>query len=160
TDDGGEHWKVISPDLTREDPGTPANLDPPTAANKPGPGTRFGVIYAIAPSRLADGDLWVGTDDGLIWRTRDEGQHWTNVTPPALTPWSKVGIIDASHFDADTAYAAIDRHRLDDNHPYIYRTHDGGKHWDLITHGLPSGEFVNVVREDPVRRGLRSEEHT
>jgi photosystem II stability/assembly factor-like uncharacterized protein len=154
TDDGGEHWTVISPDLTREEPGAPANLDAVTAANKPGAGTRFGVIYAIAPSRLADGDLWVGTDDGLIWRTRDEGQHWTNVTPPALTAWSKVGIIEASHFDAETAYAAVDRHRLDDFKPYIYRTRDGGRSWQLAASGIPDGSFVNAVREDPVRRGL------
>ncbi|HEV8582578.1 MAG TPA: hypothetical protein VGX68_26220 [Thermoanaerobaculia bacterium] len=154
TDDGGEHWTVISPDLTREDPGAPANLDAPTAANKPGPGTRFGVIYAIAPSLLADGDLWVGTDDGLIWRTKDEGRHWTNVTPPELTPWSKVGIIDASHFDVETAYAAVDRHRLDDFKPYIYRTRDGGRSWQSIAGGIPDGSFVNAVREDPVRKGL------
>ena len=77
-----------------------------------------------------------------------------NVTPAALTPWSKVGIIDASHFDAETAYAAVDRHRLDDFKPYIYRTHDGGKHWDPIANGIPDGSFVNAVREDPVRKGL------
>ncbi|HWW60668.1 MAG TPA: hypothetical protein VN181_04800, partial [Thermoanaerobaculia bacterium] len=113
TEDGGNHWSVISPDLTREDPGAPPNLDAVTAALRPGTGTRFGVVYAIAPSRLAANDIWVGTDDGLIWRTRDEGGHWENVTPRALTPWSKVGIIDASHFDGETAYAAVDRHRLD-----------------------------------------------
>ena len=152
TEDGGNHWTVISPDLTRENPGIPANLDPATAALKPGPGSRFGVIYSIAPSRLADHDIWVGTDDGQIWRTKDEGAHWQNITPPALTPWSKVGIIDTSHFDPETAYAAIDRHRLDDFRPYIYRTHDGGKTWQLIAGGLQS--FVNVVREDPVRKGL------
>ncbi|HEX7420392.1 MAG TPA: hypothetical protein VF505_10930, partial [Thermoanaerobaculia bacterium] len=152
TDDGGRHWTVISPDLTRENPGAPANLDPTTAAVKAGPGTRFGVIYAIAPSRLADHDIWAGTDDGQIWRTRDEGAHWTNITPAALTAWSKVGIIDASHFDAETAYAAVDRHRLDDFKPYVYRTHDGGKTWQLIADGLPI--VVNVVREDPVRKGL------
>jgi photosystem II stability/assembly factor-like uncharacterized protein len=152
TDDGGRHWTVISPDLTRENPGTPANLDAATAALRPDPTGRLGVIYAIAPSRLADHDLWVGTDDGLIWRTRDEGAHWENITPAALTPWSKVGIIDSSHFDAETAYAAIDRHRLDDFRPYVYRTHDGGKSWQLIANGLPT--FVNAVREDPVRRGL------
>jgi len=154
TEDGGEHWTVISPDLTRENPGAPSNLDPATAANRPGEGSRFGVIYAIAPSRTADHDLWVGTDDGLIWRTRDEGAHWTDVTPAALTPWSKVGIIDASHFDAETAYAAVDRHRLDDFKPYIYRTHDGGRQWQLIAAGIPDGSFVNAVREDPVRKGL------
>ena len=152
TDDGGEHWSVISPDLTREDPGIPPNLDAATATLRPGVGTRFGVIYSIAPSRVADHDLWAGTDDGQIWRTHDEGGHWTNVTPSALTPWSKVGIIEASHFDAGTAYAAVDRHRLDDFKPYIYRTHDGGKSWQPIANGLPT--TVNVVREDPVQKGL------
>jgi photosystem II stability/assembly factor-like uncharacterized protein len=152
TEDGGKHWTVISPDLTRESPGAPANLDPITAALRATAGPHLGVIYAIAPSRLADRDLWVGTDDGLVWRTLDEGAHWTNITPAALTPWSKVAIIETSHFDADTAYAAIDRHRLDDFRPYVYRTRDGGKSWQLIANGLPT--TVNVVREDPVRRGL------
>jgi photosystem II stability/assembly factor-like uncharacterized protein len=154
TEDGGEHWTVISPDLTRENPGVPANLDPVTAVNADEPGPRRGVIYAIAPSRLADHDLWVGTDDGLIWRSRDEGGHWTDVTPPDLTPWSKVGILDTSHFDAETAYAAVDRHRLDDFKPYIYRTHDGGQHWQWIAGGIPDGSFVNAVREDSMRPGL------
>ena len=154
TDDGGQHWTVISPDLTRENPAIPTNLDPVTASNKAQPGARQGVIYAIAPSRTHDHDLWAGTDDGQIWRTHDEGAHWDNVTPPALTAWSKVGIIDASHFDGDTAYAAIDRHRLDDFHPYIYRTHDGGKSWQLIANGIADIAAVNVVREDPVRPGM------
>src|SRR5437762_5254825 len=125
TDDGGKHWSAISPDLTRENAAMPPNLDAATAALATGP--RMGVIYTIAPSRLADKDLWIGTDDGQIWRTRDEGAHWTNVTPPALTAWSKVGIIETSHFDAETAYAAIDRHRLDDVRPYVYRTHEDRK---------------------------------
>ena len=103
---------------------------------------------------MADRDLWVGTDDGLIWRTRDEGEHWTNVTPKALQPWSKVGILEASHFDAETAYAAVDRHRLDDFKPYVYRTRDGGAHWQLAVAGIPGGSFVNAVREDPVKKGL------
>src|SRR5436305_742584 len=150
TDDGGKHWSVISPDLTRDPAPIPPNLDAATAALATGP--RMGVIYTIAPSRLADHDLWAGTDDGQIWRTRDEGAHWTNVTPPALTAWSKVGIIETSHFDAETAYAAIDRHRLEDVKPYVYRTHDGGKTWQLVADGLTS--FVNAVREEPVRRGL------
>lgn len=152
TDDGGHHWAPISPDLTREDPGAPANLDPITAANRAQPGPRQGVIYAIAPSRTADRDIWAGTDDGLIWRTKDEGSTWQNITPPVLTSWSKVGVIETSHFDSETAYAAIDRHRLDDFKPYIYRTHDGGKSWKLIADGLST--FVNVVREDSVRPGL------
>jgi photosystem II stability/assembly factor-like uncharacterized protein len=152
TEDGGSHWSVISPDLTRENPPDPPNLDPLSAANKARPGQRQGVVYAIAPSRLADHDIWVGTDDGSIWRTRDEGANWKNITPPALTPWSKVGIIDTSHFDAETAYAAVDRHRLDDLKPYVYRTHDGGKSWTLAADGI--GACVNSVREDPVRKGL------
>ncbi len=154
TMDGGRHWTVISPDLTREDPGVPATLDPAAAADAPRPGRRHGVIYAIAPSRLADHDLWIGTDDGLVWRTRDEGAHWENVTPAGLGPWSKVGIIDPSHFDGESAYAAVDRHRLDDSRPYVYRTHDGGRTWTLAATGIPAGSFVNAVREDPVRRGL------
>jgi len=154
TDDGGEHWTPISPDLTREDPGTPPNLDPVTAADHQQIGARRGVIYTIAPSRRADRDLWVGTDDGLVWRTRDEGEHWANVTPQALAPWSKVGILEVGHFDAETAYAAVDRHRLDDRKPYVYRTHDGGRHWQLAAGGIPDGSFVNAVREDPVRAGL------
>jgi len=152
--DGGEHWDVISPDLTREDPGTPKTLDAPTAALHLQMGPRRGVIYAIAPSRRADHDLWVGTDDGKVWRTRDEGAHWQDVTPAALGPWSKVGIIEASPHDAETAYLAVDRHRLDDRRPYVYRTHDGGRHWELIVDGIAATHFVNAVREDPVQRGL------
>ncbi len=154
TDDHGEHWQSISPDLTREDPGVPKNLDPVTAADNLGQGPRRGVVYALAPSPAADGLIWAGTDDGLIWRTRDDGAHWDNLTPKPLTPWSKVSVIDASAFAADSAYAAIDRHRLDDQRPYIYRTHDGGKSWQLIVSGIPGNEPVNVVRADPVRKGL------
>ncbi|HVT03121.1 MAG TPA: hypothetical protein VHL58_07045 [Thermoanaerobaculia bacterium] len=154
TDDGGQHWTVISPDLTRENPGAPPNLDPITADLNPHSGSRLGVIYALAPSRLADHDLWVGTDDGLIWRTKDEGQHWDNITPAGLGAWSKVGIIDVSHFDPETAYAAVDRHRIEDTRPYIYRTHDGGKSWKMVSSGIPEGSFVNAIREDPIRKGL------
>jgi photosystem II stability/assembly factor-like uncharacterized protein len=154
TADGGEHWATISPDLTREDPGVPANLDALTAANNLGTGPRRGVIYAIAPSPLDAKLLWLGTDDGLIWRSDDDGAHWDNVTPTALTPWSKVGMLEASHFEAGTAYAAIDRHRLDDRKPYIYRTRDSGKHWTEIVTGIRDGDFVNAVREDPKHRGL------
>ena len=154
TTDGGKHWEKISSDLTRENPGVPANLDPVTAQDAAVRGLRKGVIFAIAPSPLADGLLWCGTDDGLIWVTRDDGKHWENVTPKELLPWSKVGILEASHFDPQTAYAAIDRHRLDDLAAHIYRTRDGGRTWNRIARGIPTGSYVNVVREDPQRRGL------
>ena len=153
TANGGQTWSIISPDLTQRVNTVPANLDEPTIDDSTGL-TRRGVVYSIAPSPIRAGRIWAGTNDGLIWLTRDEGVHWQNVTPAGLTPWSKVGIIDASHFDADTAYAAIDRHRLDDTHPYIYRTHDAGKHWTSIVRGIPATGFVNVVREDPARKGL------
>ena len=155
TKDGGQSWQVLSPDLTREDPGVPPNLDASAAANvNPGEGKRRGVIYTIAPSPLVAGEIWVGTDDGLIQVTRDDGKTWHNVTPPDLTPWSKVGIIDASRHDRNTVYAAIDRHRLEDLKPHIQRTHDGGRTWKEIVKGIPEGSFVNAVREDPVRKGL------
>ena len=153
TRDGGGTWATISPDLTREDPGVPSNLDPITAAD----GLtvkRRGVIYTITPSPVSAGLIWIGTDDGLIQVTRDDGKTWTNVTPQSLTAWSKISLIEASHFDAATAYAAVDRHRLDDLKPYIYRTHDGGKTWQETSNGIPEGSYVHVVREDPERQGL------
>ena len=154
TGDGGRHWKTISPDLTRESPAVPANLDAVTATNNLGNGPRRGVIYSIAPSPLDAKLLWIGTDDGLVWRSSDDGGHWNNVTPATIDDWSKVGMLEASHFDRDVAYAAIDRHRLDDRKPYIYRTRDGGKSWQAVVGGIRDGDFVNAVREDPARRGL------
>jgi photosystem II stability/assembly factor-like uncharacterized protein len=157
TRDGGQTWTPISPDLTRVDPGVPPTLDPSTAKDTATKTPRRGVIYDIGTSPVRDGLIWVGTDDGLIWRTDDDGGHWTNVTPPSLLPWSKVGIIEPSHFDANVAYAAIDRHRVDDQRPIILRTRDGGRTWTEITNGLPRDggpNSVNVVREDPVRPGL------
>jgi len=154
TVDGGGHWTKASPDLTRENPTVPGSLDPGTAEDSDVKGPRRGVIYAIALSPLSAGRIWCGTDDGLIWLSKDDGKTWRDVTPKDLTAWSKVGIIEASHFDAEIAYAAIDRHRLDDLTPIILRTTDGGKTWTSIAKGIPNGSFVNVVREDPVRRGL------
>ena len=153
TGDSGASWKRISPDLTRATVGPLPNLNEATVADDTGL-KRPGVVYWIAPSPVKLHEIWAGTNDGLIWLTRDEGQHWMNVSPQMPGPWSKVGVIDASHFDSETAYAAIDRHRMDDNHPYIYRTHDGGRHWKLVVAGIPEGQFVNVVREDPRRKGL------
>ncbi|MBZ5607411.1 MAG: glycoside hydrolase [Acidobacteriia bacterium] len=149
---GGHSWDVISPDLTREkyDVAPSVGVFSDEARKQ---ATRRGVIYAIAPSHLDVNVIWAGTDDGLIHVTRDGGKTWNNVTPPELTPWSKVSQLDASHFDDLTVYAAINRFRLDDLKPHIYRTHDGGKTWKEIVNGLPDGP-VNTVREDPVRKGL------
>jgi photosystem II stability/assembly factor-like uncharacterized protein len=153
TTDAGNSWQVISPDLTRESYETPKNLGVFAAAD-PEKGKHRGVIYAVAPSFKEANTIWAGTDDGLIHITRDGGKTWQNVTPPQLVPWSKVSIIEASHFDAGTAYAAINSFRLDDLRAHIYRTRDFGKTWMEITKGIPSGGASNVVREDPVRKGL------
>jgi len=153
TRDGGNSWQIISPDLTQEDPGVPPTLGVFVESDQ-AKGKHRGVIYSIAPSPKDGNLIWIGTDDGLIQVTHDAGKAWQNVTPPELTPWSKLAQMDASHFDTSTVYAAVSRFRLDDLHPYIYRTHDGGKTWEKIVQGLPEDEPVNTVREDPERKGL------
>jgi photosystem II stability/assembly factor-like uncharacterized protein len=151
TTDGGNSWEAISSDLSRENPGIPASVGAlvPKNADK-----QRGVIYALAPSFKNVETLWAGTDDGLIWQTGDGGKNWSDITPKELTAWSKVTQISASHFNEETAYASVSRLRINDNHPYIYRTHDGGKSWKLIVAGLPDFGPVDTVREDPVRKGL------
>lgn len=153
TTNGGESWSQISQDLTREDPGVPANLNEAAAGDAP-TDIRRGVIYTIAPSPLRASMIWIGTDDGLIQLTNDDGKTWQNVTPPTVTPWSKVVMIEASHFDVNEAYAAFERHQLTDYEPHILRTRDAGKTWAEITSGLPAGVYVQTVKEDPERRGL------
>lgn len=153
TTNGGQAWDQISPDLTRKTWEPPKNVGIYSASPEARP-TQRGVIYTIAPSYTDENTIWVGTDDGLIHLTRDGGKNWQDVTPLALTPWAKVSIMDASHFDVNTAYAAINTFRLDDLRPHIYRTRDGGKTWTHITSGIPDGGVINVVREDPKRKGL------
>ena len=153
TKDGGNSWQIISPDLTREDPGVPPSLGVFVEAD-PEKGKHRGVIYSIAPSPKDGGLIWVGTDDGLIQVTHDGGKSWQKVTPPDLMPWSKIAQLDASHFDTGTVYAAVNRFRLDDLRPHIYRTHDSGKTWQQTVNGIGESEPVNAVREDPERKGL------
>lgn len=153
TTTGGHTWDVLSPDLSRPAPAVPENIGvyrTPEMAKQP----RRGVIYAVAPSYTKAETIWAGTDDGLVHVTRDGGKTWKDVTPPGLTAWSKVSIIDAGRFADGTAYAAVNRIRLGDQKPHIYRTHDGGKTWTEVVRGLPDGAPVNAVREDPVRKGL------
>ena len=153
TTDGGENWTKISDDLTRVDPGVPPNIDAVAAQDAP-PDKRRGVVYTIAPSPIRAPLIWIGTDDGLVKVTPDDGKTWSDATPKDITPWTKVVMIEASHFDANEAYVAAERHQLEDYAPHIYRTRDGGKTWQSITKGLPAGVYVQTVKEDPVRRGL------
>jgi photosystem II stability/assembly factor-like uncharacterized protein len=153
TTDGGVHWQAISPDLTRNDKskqhvsGGEITLDDS--------GTEYyDTIFAVTESPLTKGLIWVGTDDGLIQLTRDEGKNWANVTPKDLPEWSRISQIEASPFEAGTAYVAVDRHQNDDLRPYIYKTSDYGQTWTKLGNGIPEGSFVRAVREDPKKRGL------
>ena len=152
TNNGGSSWQTISPDLSRETWDIPASVGIYTS-NEMKTMPRRGVIYTVAPSYKDIQTIWCGTDDGLIHITKDGGKTWKNVTPPAITSWSKISMIDASHFDANTAYVAVNRIRLDDMHPHIYKTNNGGQSWNEIINGLPV-DPVNTVREDPKRKGL------
>lgn len=152
TRDGGRSWQVISPDLSREAWDVPATVGIYTTPEVKTMARR-GVIYAVAPSPKEANTIWCGTDDGLIQLTKDGGKSWKNVTPPVITSWSKIAVLEASHFDVATAYAAVNRIRLDDMHPYIYKTTDGGKNWKAIVNGLPN-DPINTVREDPQHKGL------
>jgi photosystem II stability/assembly factor-like uncharacterized protein len=156
TNNAGNSWQVISPDLSRDSSDVVKNIP-----NSIGIYTnddmkkmkRRGVIYTVAPSYIDINTIWCGTDDGLIHVTKDGGKTWRNVTPPQLTAWSKVSLMDASHTDVNTAYAAVNKIRLDDMQPHIYKTTDGGKTWKEITKGLPN-DPINVVKEDPIQKGL------
>ena len=148
--DGGLVWREISPDLTGADKNTATGEVTIENAKLRG----YGVVYSIAPSPLVAGEIWAGSDTGPIHLSRDGGKTWANITPPGLSDWSKITHIEASHFKDGVAYAAVDRHRLDDYKPYLYRTRDYGKTWTLITNGIPEASFLNAIREDPKRPGL------
>jgi photosystem II stability/assembly factor-like uncharacterized protein len=155
TTDGGTHWEAISGDLTRNDKSKQQPSGGPVTVDDTGT-EYYDTVFSIAPSPLAKGLIWAGTDDGLIQITRDEGKNWTNVTPKnvGLAEWSRISLIEASPHDAGTAYVAIDRHQNDDLAPYIYKTSDYGSAWTRITTGIPDGVFVRAVREDPKKKGL------
>ena len=153
TTNGGYSWTIVSPDLSREQPDVPENIGiyrTPELNTMP----RRGVIYSVSPSPRDVNVIWAGTDDGLVHVTRDGGKTWTNVTPPELRSWDKISQIDAGHFDANTAYISVNAFRRDDLRPYIFKTHDGGRTWTSIVAGINPAGPVNVVREDPKKRGL------
>ena len=151
--DHGKSWQTISPDLTRNDKskqlpsGGPLTKDITSVEY-------YDTVFSLAESPLKRGLLWAGTDDGLVQLTQNDGQSWTNVTPSQLPENSMISIIEASPFDASTAYLAVDRHKLDDFKPYIYKSSDLGKTWTQIMNGIPEGAYVHSVREDPKRKGL------
>jgi photosystem II stability/assembly factor-like uncharacterized protein len=155
TVDGGLHWQQISPDLTGADLGAGAHATTTGATTAENAKQRgYGVVYTLAPSPLNAPEIWAGSDTGLIHLTIDGGKTWSDVTPQGLPTWSKITLIEASHYDPAVAYAAVDRHRLDDDKPYLYVTRDYGKSWRLSVDGLDASSFLNVVREDAKQRGL------
>ncbi len=153
TRDRGDHWEKISPDLSRPTFELPASIGKYRTDPAAQPKQR-GVIYAVAPSPLDANRIWCGTDDGLIHLTVDGGKTWNSVTPPGISAWQKISLIEAGHFDPKTAYAAVNTLRLDDLRPHIFRTHDDGKTWNEIVRGIAPGQTVNAIREDPQCKGL------
>ena len=149
----GDSWEPISPDLTLHDPKTLVAAGGPITYDMTGT-EWYATVFALAESPLNADVLWAGSDDGLIHLTRDRGKTWTNVTPPSLAKFTRVSIIEASHFDQGTAYVAANRYQLDDFKPYLLKTTDFGKTWTTLTHGIPDGAYTRAIREDPVRRGL------
>ncbi len=156
TVDGGLHWETISPDLTgsTQATGDVKPQGPPTIENAKQRG--YGVVFTIAPSPLDRNLVWAGSDTGLIHVTRDGGRNWKDITPPGLSAWSKISFIEASHFDPSVAYAAVERSRLEDRAPYLYRTRDYGATWQLITNGIAADAFLRGIRQDgdPESKGL------
>jgi photosystem II stability/assembly factor-like uncharacterized protein len=150
---GGMSWTAISPDLTRNDKSKQQSSGGPITKDNTSV-EYYDVIFAVAESPVQKDLIWAGSDDGLVNVTRDGGAHWGDVTPSAMPEWGMVSLIEASPHDAGTAYISVDRHRMDDFRPYIFKTADFGKTWTKIVAGIPENHFVHAVREDPKRRGL------
>jgi photosystem II stability/assembly factor-like uncharacterized protein len=157
TSDRGVTWKEVSPDLTlrteklgegKKGGGGEEEFDADAEQASAGKG----MITALSLSTVHDGEIWVGTGNGLVQMTQDAGANWKNVTPTGLPEKTQILMIESSHHDANTAYMAAKVKK--DDHPYFYRTHDGGKSWQVIANGLPDSMFARVVREDPLRKGL------
>jgi hypothetical protein len=153
TIDEGQTWQRISPDLTRADPATLGESGGPITHDMNGPEI-YGTIFTIGASPLQANLIWTGSDDGLVYVTRDAGKSWTNVTPAGLPKFARVSLIDASPNDPASAYLAAKNYQNDDRAPYLYRTHDYGKTWTKIVSGIRGDDFAHAVREDPKRRGL------
>jgi photosystem II stability/assembly factor-like uncharacterized protein len=153
TTNDGQSWTRISPDLTLADPESLGETGGPITHDMNGPEI-YGTVFALAPSKLEQGLIWTGSDDGLLHITRDEGQNWENITPPDLPRLIRVSIIDASTHDPATAYFCAKNYLLDDRAPYIYKTHNYGKTWVKIANGIRVDDYVHSVREDPTRPGL------
>ncbi len=154
TTDQGMSWTPISDDLTRNDKARQKPSGGPITKDNTGVEI-YDTVFTLAESPLQKGVLWAGTDDGLIHVTRDEGKTWTNVTPKkGLLEWSMISLIEASPHDAGTAYAAVERHKLDDFHPYIFKTTDFGQSWTTLINGIPDNAYVHAVREDPKDKEL------
>jgi photosystem II stability/assembly factor-like uncharacterized protein len=149
----GQSFEPISPDLTRNDPRTLGPSGGPITKDQTSV-EYYATVFAIAESPRTPGVIWAGSDDGLVHVTRDNGRTWKNVTPRGMPEWMRISIIEASSHASGTAYIAANRYQMDDMKPYIYRTTDYGTSWQLVTNGIPANEFVRVIREDPVRRGL------
>jgi len=153
TDDEGQTFKPISPDLTRHDPRTLGASGGPITKDQTSV-EYYATVFTIAESPRTAGVIWAGSDDGLVNVTRDGGKTWKNVTPAGLPEWARISMIDASNFAPGTAYVAANRYQLDDMKPYLYKTNDYGATWTPITNGIPATEFTRVLREDPERAGL------
>ena len=149
----GDSWEAVSPDLTLHDPKTLGPAGGPITYDMTGT-EWYASIFALAESPLTADVLWTGSDDGLIHVSRDRAKSWTNVTPAAIARFTRISIIEPSHFDAGTAYVAANRFQLDDFRPFLYKTTDYGQTWTKITAGIPDGGYARTIREDPVRRGL------